>query len=102
MKSQKLFSWILIVGFVALHFLAIAGDGYAMQGQTEAFKNTTKQLGKDIWDIVKVIGGLVMVGGALVGIGAGMYKGNWTQAALSFAGGAAGLLGMWGLESILF
>ena len=102
MKSHKLFSWILLVGFVALHFLAFAGDSYAMQDRTEAFKNTTKQLGKDVWDIIKIIGGGIIGGGAIVGVGAGMYRGNWTQAGLSFGVGAAGLLGMWALESVLF
>ncbi len=48
-----------------------------------------------------MIGSVVIGGGAIISLAAGMYRGQWGQAAISFVAGAAGLLSIWGVGQAL-
>jgi hypothetical protein len=62
----------------------------------ESFLQTTKATAKTGWNMLTMLGTVVVGGGALVSLSMGMYKGNWGQAAISIVAGAAGLFFLWG------
>lgn len=65
------------------------------------FLAQTKETAKQGWGLLSTIGSVVIGGGALISLAAGMYQGRWGQAAISFVAGAAGLLTLWGLGTVL-
>jgi hypothetical protein len=67
----------------------------------DTFFQQTKATAKNGWNILSTIGTVVVGGGALISLAAGMYKGNWGQAAISFVAGAAGLMALWGIGQTL-
>ena len=75
-------------------------DAHA-QDRTAAFLEQTKTTASQGWSLISSIGSVVIGGGALIGLAAGMYQGKWGHAAISFVAGAAGLLTLWGFGKAL-
>jgi hypothetical protein len=71
------------------------------QDHTAAFLEQTRTTAAQGWALISTIGSVVIGGGALIGLAAGMYQGKWGHAAISFVAGAAGLLTLWGLGKAL-
>jgi len=69
----------------------------SLQGTpADSFLQTTRATAKTGWNMLTMLGTVVVGGGALVSLAMGMYKGNWGQAAISIVAGAAGLFFLWG------
>jgi hypothetical protein len=106
MNRGKHTAWIVLGMYVGLLVLAGAAEAYAQApaaGGTpgDTFFQQTKATAKNGWTILSTIGTVVVGGGALISLAAGMYKGNWGQAAISFVAGAAGLMALWGIGQTL-
>jgi hypothetical protein len=71
------------------------------QDHTAAFLQQTQATASQGWGLISSIGSVVIGGGALIGLAAGMYQGKWGHAAISFVAGAAGLLTLWGFGKAL-
>src|SRR5688572_26827730 len=84
---------------VTLALLATAVPAEA-QDPTK-FLAETKNTAKQGWNLLSTIGSVVIGGGAVISLAAGMYQGRWGQAAISFVAGAAGLLSLWGIGTVL-
>lgn len=84
---------VIVLGFGGL-------DAHA-QDRTAAFLEQTKTTASQGWALISTIGSVVIGGGALIGLAAGMYQGKWGHAAISFVAGAAGLLTLWGFGKAL-
>ena len=76
-------------------------EAYAQQDHTAQFLQQTQATASQGWSLISSIGSVVIGGGALIGLAAGMYQGKWGHAAISFVAGAAGLLTMWGFGKAL-
>lgn len=104
MNRAKHATWITLGLYVGLMVIAAAVDAHA-QGASgnpgDTFFQQTKQTAKTGWSLLSTIGTVVVGGGALISLAAGMYKGNWGQAAISFVAGAAGLMMLWGVGQAL-
>jgi hypothetical protein len=96
--------WLSLGLYVVLLILGPATLAHA-QGASgnpaDTFFQQTKQTAKTGWSLLSTIGTVVVGGGALISLAAGMYKGNWGQAAISFVAGAAGLMMLWGVGQAL-
>ncbi len=99
MKTRTLGRWLVLSGVLALSLAALAADASA-QDPTK-FLSETKETAKHGWGLLSTIGSVVIGGGALISLAAGMYQGKWGQAAISFVAGAAGLLSIWGVGAAL-
>jgi hypothetical protein len=102
MDKRNLRSWVL--GSVVLGLVLVAGALDAHAGDTDrtaAFLEQTKTTASQGWGLISSIGSVVIGGGALIGLAAGMYQGKWGHAAISFVAGAAGLLTLWGFGKAL-
>jgi len=99
MKSLKGVNWAVLGVLAALVVLGAVTDVHA-QDPTK-FLAETKNTAKQGWNLLSTIGSVVIGGGALVSLAAGMYQGKWGQAAISFVAGAAGLLTLWGVGTVL-
>jgi hypothetical protein len=102
MSTRNVVMWGLasaVIGFVlvtgALDALAADTD------RTAAFLQQTQATASQGWGLISSIGSVVIGGGALIGLAAGMYQGKWGHAAISFVAGAAGLLTLWGFGKAL-
>ncbi len=84
---------------VAVGIFAMFADAHA-QDPTK-FLAETKNTAKQGWNLLSTIGSVVIGGGAIISLAAGMYQGKWGQAAISFVAGAAGLLSLWGVGTVL-
>lgn len=104
MSRTKCATWITLGMYVGLLVLGVAAEAHA-QGASgnpgDTFFQQTKQTAKTGWSLLSTIGTVVVGGGALISLAAGMYKGNWGQAAISFVAGAAGLMMLWGVGQAL-
>ena len=92
-------SLALVVVGVALAFGV--SEVHAVDDHTAAFLEQTKTTASQGWGLISSIGSVVIGGGALIGLAAGMYQGKWGHAAISFVAGAAGLLTLWGFGKAL-
>lgn len=102
MNRGKHTAWIVLGMYVGLLVLAGAAEAHAQAGTPgDAFFQQTKATAKNGWTILSTIGTVVVGGGALISLAAGMYKGNWGQAAISFVAGASGLMALWGIGQTL-
>lgn len=81
--------------------LVLGGPAAHAQDHTAAFLEQTKATASQGWNLISMIGSVVIGGGALIGLAAGMYQGKWGHAAISFVAGAAGLLTLWGFGKAL-
>jgi hypothetical protein len=95
-------AWMWSLGPVVLGLVLVTGvlDAQA-QDRTAAFLEQTKTTASQGWGLISSIGSVVIGGGALIGLAAGMYQGKWGHAAISFVAGAAGLLTLWGFGKAL-
>lgn len=100
MNGRKLADWSIPVLMFAVILCCGAHDACA-QDRTAAFLEQTKTTASQGWDLISRIGSVVIGGGALIGLAAGMYQGKWGHAAISFVAGAAGLLTLWGFGKAL-
>jgi hypothetical protein len=95
-------AWLVMGMYLGLILLAGAVEAHAQAGTPgDTFFQQTKATAKNGWTILSTIGTVVVGGGALISLAAGMYKGNWGQAAISFVAGAAGLMALWGIGQTL-
>jgi hypothetical protein len=104
MKQDKCSAWITLGMYVGLLVLGSALEAHAQAAsgsQSDAFFQQTKQTAKTGWTLLSSIGTVVVGGGALISLAAGMYKGNWGQAAIAFVAGAAGLMALWGVGQVM-
>ncbi len=102
MNPGKRTAWIVLGMYVGLVMLAGAVELQAQAGTPgDTFFQQTKATAKNGWTILSTIGTVVVGGGALISLAAGMYKGNWGQAAISFVAGSAGLMALWGIGQTL-
>lgn len=104
MKRGKHAAWIVLGMYVGLLLLAGAAEAHAQAPAGtpgDTFFQQTKATAKNGWTILSTIGTVVVGGGALVSLAAGMYKGNWGQAAISFVAGASGLMALWAIGQSL-
>lgn len=92
-----LFSLVLVVSLLAFATVVDAQNA----DQSSQFLAQTKETAKHGWGLLSMIGSVVIGGGALISLAAGMYRGQWGQAAISFVAGAAGLLSIWGVGQVL-
>lgn len=99
MKSLSRVNWMFLGVLAALVVLGAVTEVHA-QDPTK-FLAETKNTAKQGWNLLSTIGSVVIGGGALVSLAAGMYQGKWGQAAISFVAGAAGLLTLWGVGTVL-
>src|SRR5690349_3602126 len=90
------------LGAVVMGIVLVTGglDAQA-QDRTAAFLQQTQATASQGWGLIPSIGSVVIGGGALIGLAAGMYQGKWGHAAISFVAGAAGLLTLWGFGKAL-
>ncbi|HXX93387.1 MAG TPA: hypothetical protein VEN81_07120 [Planctomycetota bacterium] len=88
------------LGRAAGVLVALAGRALA-DDHTAAFLQQTQATAAQGWGLISTIGSVVIGGGALIGLAAGMYQGKWGHAAISFVAGAAGLLTLWGFGKAL-
>jgi hypothetical protein len=100
MMTRTWVKWSLGMAGVAVIFL-LAVPGAEAQDRTAAFLEQTKTTASQGWGLLSSIGTVVIGGGALIGLAAGMYQGKWGHAAISFVAGAAGLLTLWGFGKVL-
>ncbi len=100
MNTRKLAGWTLGGAVFAVAFWAGILEAHA-QDHTAAFLEQTKATASQGWGLISSIGSVVIGGGALIGLAAGMYQGKWGHAAISFVAGAAGLLTLWGFGKAL-
>ena len=106
MKRGTKRAWVTLGMYVTFWLFGVALQAQA-QAQAPAgspadtFFQQTKQTAKTGWSLLSTIGTVVVGGGALISLAAGMYKGNWGQAAISFVAGAAGLMALWGVGQAL-
>jgi hypothetical protein len=100
MNARKNLQWTVAVAALAIAVAVFAADASAAQDPTR-FLAQTKDTAKQGWGLLSSIGSVVIGGGALVSLAAGMYQGRWGQAAISFVAGAAGLLSIWGVGTVL-
>src|SRR4051812_39476974 len=100
MNARNAGMWGL--GSLVLGLVLVAGalDAQA-QDRTAAFLEQTRTTASQGWGLISSIGSVVIGGGALIGLAAGMYQGKWGHAAISFVAGAAGLLTLWGFGKAL-
>lgn len=99
MKTRGAAAWCCAAMFaIVLGFGCL--DAHA-QDRTAAFLEQTKTTASQGWSLISSIGSVVIGGGALIGLAAGMYQGKWGHAAISFVAGAAGLLTLWGFGKAL-
>ncbi len=103
MNKQHRTGWLILGMYLGLFVVAGAVDLHAQATGTpgDMFFQQTKATAKNGWTILSTIGTVVVGGGALISLAAGMYKGNWGQAAISFVAGAAGLMALWGIGQAL-
>ena len=103
MKRGNHAAWIVLGMYVGLLMLTGVAEAQAPGAGTpgDTFFQQTKATAKNGWTILSTIGTVVVGGGALVSLAAGMYKGNWGQAAISFVAGAAGLMALWAIGQSL-
>ena len=95
-------AWLVMGMYLGIILLAGAVEVHAQAGTPgDTFFQQTKATAKNGWTILSTIGTVVVGGGALISLAAGMYKGNWGQAAISFVAGAAGLMALWGIGQTL-
>ncbi len=99
MNRLKMPLWGVLTVLAVLVVFAVASPAEA-QDPTK-FLAQTKETAKQGWGLLTTIGSVVIGGGALISLAAGMYQGRWGQAAISFVAGAAGLLTLWGLGTVL-
>ena len=99
MNRLKMPLWGMLTVLAVLVVFAVASPAEA-QDPTK-FLAQTKETAKQGWGLLTTIGSVVIGGGALISLAAGMYQGRWGQAAISFVAGAAGLLTLWGLGTVL-
>jgi hypothetical protein len=90
----------LFVILVGTFVFAWAGEASA-QDKSKLFLEQTQTTAKNAWGLLSTIATVVVGGGALISLAAGMYQGKWGQAAISFVAGAAGLLSIWGIGQAL-
>jgi hypothetical protein len=102
MSRLRALSWTTFLG-AAVALLLSAPDALAAQSRDPSaqFLNQTKETARNAWALLSTIGSVVIGGGALISLAAGMYRGQWGQAAISFVAGAAGLLSIWGVGQAL-
>ena len=100
MKARKVLGQTVVVAVLVIAVASFAADACAAQDPTR-FLAQTKDTAKQGWGLLSSIGSVVIGGGALVSLAAGMYQGRWGQAAISFVAGAAGLLSIWGVGTVL-
>lgn len=101
MNGRKLTPWSIPLVIFALTLCSgVMPDAWA-QDRTAAFLEQTKTTASQGWGLISTIGSVVIGGGALIGLAAGMYQGKWGHAAISFVAGAAGLLTLWGFGKAL-
>ena len=100
MKARKVLVQMVVVAVLILAVAAFAADASAAQDPSR-FLAQTKDTAKQGWGLLSTIGSVVIGGGALVSLAAGMYQGRWGQAAIAFVAGAAGLLSIWGVGTAL-
>ena len=101
MKARKLGTWCLLSAVLALSLLVVGGDAFAQDADPTQFLAKTKETAKHGWGLLNTLGSVVIGGGALISLAAGMYQGRWGQAAISFVAGAAGLMALWGIGEVL-
>ena len=103
MNTGRRTAWLILGMYLGLFMVAGALEVHAQAGGTpgDMFFQQTKATAKNGWTILSTIGTVVVGGGALISLAAGMYKGNWGQAAISFVAGAAGLMALWGIGQTL-
>lgn len=99
LRPWKKVNGVFLGVLAALAVLGTVTDVHA-QDPTR-FLAETKNTAKQGWNLLSTIGSVVIGGGALVSLAAGMYQGKWGQAAISFVAGAAGLLTLWGVGTVL-
>jgi hypothetical protein len=100
MMTRKWAAWALGIAVMA-GILVLSARGVEAQDRTAAFLEQTKTTASQGWGLLSSIGTVVIGGGALIGLAAGMYQGKWGHAAISFVAGAAGLLTLWGFGKVL-
>ena len=100
MKARKVMGQMVVVAVLVLTVAAFAADATVAQDPTR-FLAQTKDTAKQGWGLLSTIGSVVIGGGALVSLAAGMDQGRWGQAAISFVAGAAGLLPIWSVGTAL-
>ncbi len=103
MNTGKRTAWLVLGMYLGLFLVAGAVELHAQASNTpgDTFFQQTKATAKNGWTILSSIGTVVVGGGAMISLAAGMYKGNWGQAAISFVAGAAGLMALWGIGQTL-
>jgi hypothetical protein len=101
MNAQKVEVWGFAVIVLAVIFCSAGLEAHASDDHTAAFLEQTKATASQGWNLISTIGSVVIGGGALIGLAAGMYQGKWGHAAISFVAGAAGLLTLWGFGKAL-
>lgn len=100
MDTRSVAMWGLASAVIGLVLVTGALDAQA-QDRTAAFLQQTQATASQGWGLISSIGSVVIGGGALIGLAAGMYQGKWGHAAISFVAGAAGLLTLWGFGKAL-
>ena len=102
MKNTSGVPWRLLALILVLSAVTYAAGASAQEtDQATRFLAQTKETAKHGWGLLSMIGSVVIGGGALISLAAGMYRGQWGQAAISFVAGAAGLLSIWGIGEAL-
>ncbi len=102
MRAGSRVPWGMFALVFAFSIFAFATGANAQnQDQSVQFLNQTKETAKHGWGLLSMIGSVVIGGGAIISLAAGMYRGQWGQAAISFVAGAAGLLSIWGVGQAL-
>jgi len=102
MNTRNMVMWGLASAVIGLVLVTGALDVRAQaQDRTAAFLQQTQTTASQGWGLISSIGSVVIGGGALIGLAAGMYQGKWGHAAISFVAGAAGLLTLWGFGKAL-
>ena len=100
MNIRRMVLWSLMA-VMAIGFVILGGPTAQAQDHTAAFLEQTKSTASQGWNLISMIGSVVIGGGAIIGLAAGMYQGKWGHAAISFVAGAAGLLTLWGFGKAL-
>ena len=100
MKKRTPKTRLLALVTFGLVLACLAVPAFAQSGlpgtPADSFLQTTKATAKTGWNMLTMLGTVVVGGGSLVSLSMGMYKGNWGQAAISIVAGAAGLFFLWG------
>ncbi len=100
MNARNAATWGVGILLCAVALCVGTPEAFA-QDRTAAFLEQTKTTASQGWGLISSIGSVVIGGGALIGLAAGMYQGKWGHAAISFVAGAAGLLTLWGFGKAL-